>query len=47
MTLRSDGSIADFPADSETIRLKLFKAHDSCKVKKNFIQKLIRKNIKY
>ena len=34
MTLRSDGSIADFSADSETIRLKLFKAHDFCKVKK-------------
>ncbi len=28
ITLRSDGSIADFSVESETIRLKLFKIHD-------------------
>jgi hypothetical protein len=28
ITLRSDGSIANFSADSEIIRLELFKEHD-------------------
>jgi hypothetical protein len=34
ITLRSDGSIANFSADPEAIRLELFKIHDFCKVRK-------------